>query len=121
MEKKTYFSPNQILAYPGQEIALGGRVNFTGVQPNERGRKIVPAGTPVGAETSFLDDSSVILSTATGENAQGLLLHDVDVTNGTANSPILIEGVVNVSRIDKSVSFSDDVKKKLDKITFVKR
>ena len=71
---------------------IGVQVANTGVTANAEGRKIIPAGTPVGGTTSALETRNTVLTVtntaATGANAQGVLRHDVDVTDGNANATL---------------------------------
>ena len=56
-------------------------------------------------------------------NAVGILLHDVDVTDGDANGSLLIWGFVNINRLDASVQsmITDALKTALaGKIWFLK-
>lgn len=56
------------------------------------------------------------------ENAVGVLLHEVDVTEGTNNATVLVFGFVNLNRLDASVTITPEAKTALDgKVTFVKR
>ncbi len=59
---------------------------------------------------------------ATVANAEGILLKDVDVTNGDREGAMLIWGFVDVSKIDQSIPISGDngLVKQLPKITFLK-
>lgn len=116
----------QILANATLFQAFGAQVSDTGVTADSNGRKIIPAGTPVGGASDFLDDEMAelqVTNTATdGDNTQGVLLHEVDVTNGTENATVLVFGFVNESRLDKSLAIVDEAKTKLNgKVTFVKR
>lgn len=63
----------------------------------ENGRKIVKAGTPL---TGDLTKRSTPFTAASGTNAVGVLLHDVDVTEYDANGSLLIWGFVNLDRVD---------------------
>ena len=63
----------------------------------KNGRKIVLAGTPL---TGDLTNRSETFSAANADNAAGVLLHDVDVTDSDANATLLIWGFVNLDRVD---------------------
>lgn len=67
-------------------------VSDTGVEANERGHKIVPAGT--------------VYKNGDGK-AIGLLFHDVDVTNGPHEAAVMVEGRVYGARLPKAVSTED--------------
>lgn len=67
-------------------------VSDEGVNVNERGHKIVPAGT--------------VYKNAEGK-AIGLLFHDVDVTNGPHEAAVMVEGRVFGARLPAEVSAED--------------
>lgn len=109
----------QILLNASLYQSLGAQIGDTGVTATN-GRKIIPAGTPVGGDDSFLDDEQEVLVVANSAKAQGVLMHDVDVTNGTANGTVVIFGFVNEERID--VTITEEAKTALaGKVTFAKR
>lgn len=117
---------NQILANPTLYQAFGVQVGSDGVEADASGRKIIPAGTPVGGETKTFDnEKAVLVVTNDAGNAaktQGVLLFDVDVTYGTENGTLLVFGFVNENRLDKKLTIVNEVKEALDgKVTFVKR
>lgn len=60
------------------------------------GRKIVQAGTPLAGNLQ----SRATPMTAGDTAPVGILLHDVDVTDGNANGSLLIWGFVNLDRLD---------------------
>lgn len=81
--------------------ALSCKVSSDGVEANESGRKIVKAGTPVTGSLTARDTAFTV--TTTGEDAVGVILHDVDVTSGKANSQVVIFGFIDVSKLDSEV------------------
>lgn len=62
------------------------------VEVNERGHKIIPAGTVYRNENGV---------------AIGLLFHDVDVTNGPHECAVMYQGIVYGARLPKTVSDAD--------------
>lgn len=111
----------QILANSVLFQSFGGQVGDTGVTA-VNGRKIIPAGTPVGGANDFYEDEQAVLTVSNDENAVGVLLHEVDVTEGTNNATVLVFGFVNLNRLDASVTITPEAKTALDgKVTFVKR
>lgn len=118
----TYGPQNEILAFPDKKAAIGVQVNDTGVTADAAtGKKIIPAGTPVGGTDSALEKEDAVLSVANDATAQGVLEHDVDVTTGQATGTLIIWGFINEYRM-KNVTVSDDAKKALaGKVTFLKR
>ena len=91
-----------VLLNPDNAFEIGVQVGNTGVSADANGRKIIPAGTPVGGSTSVLATRNTVLvvtnTAGTGENAQGVLRHDVDVTNGNANATLIVRGEVDSSK-----------------------
>ena len=115
----------QILANPTLFQAFGAQIADTGVTA-VNGRKVIPAGTPVGGTIDFLQVEDTPLATTNtavaAENTQGVLLYDVDVTAGPANGTVLVFGFVNEFRLDSALTVAPEAKAVLDgKVTFVKR
>lgn len=112
----------QILANVVLFQAFGGQIGDTGVTAGSNGRKIIPAGTPVGGTNNFYEDEQAVLTVSNDENAIGVLLHEVDVTEGTNNATVLVFGFVNINRLDANLTITPEAKTALDgKVTFVKR
>lgn len=116
-----YGAEPNILAFPNQKVAIGVQVNDTGVTADGNGRKIIPAGSPVGGDADAKADETAVLSV--NESApQGVLQHDVDVTSGQANGTMIIWGFINEYRLPKGLTISDATKTALDgKVEFLKR
>ena len=116
----------QILANATLYQAFGAQIKDEGVTTDSNGKKIIPAGTPVGGVVSFLEDemAELIVTNTSGDasKTQGVLLYDVDVTAGTQNGTVLVFGFVNENRLDTALTIEADAKTALDsKVTFVKR
>lgn len=111
-------APVQILANVQLQHSMGVVVaQSAGVDVN--GKKIVKAGTPL---TGSLDARATAFGKASGANAVGVLLHDVDVTSGNANGTLLIFGFVNTNRLDSATQalITADVKSALKGgVTFI--
>ena len=109
-----------VLLAPHVSFEIGVQVSNTGVSNDENGRKIIPAGTPIGGTTNALSTRNAILqvtnTSSTGANAQGVLRYDVDVTNGNANATMVVFGFIDES---KCPSIDTTVKSALGRITFV--
>lgn len=112
IEKKNFVNnTKEILIAPELAFSIGCLVNATGVTADSDGRKILKAGTPVGGSTDILTNRQTVLSKATtsGEgaaatsNAQGILLHDVDVTDGDTNATLVLKGQVDLYKLDSDV------------------
>ena len=111
----------QILANTEHFFSVGAIIGSAGVTA-ENGKKIIKAGTPVGGTTQTLQESTAVLTVVGDDTVQGVLMHDVDVTDGNSNGTLLIWGFVNEYRIDSSVNIPEAVKTALaGKITFLKR
>lgn len=95
--KTTGAAPVQILANVELQHSMGVVVAQGTTKEDSEGRKIIKAGTPL---TGNLDARTTAFTQATGEDAVGVLLHDVDVTKGNANGTLLIFGFVNTNRLD---------------------
>lgn len=101
--KKSYVNnTKEILIAPELAFSIGCLVNGTGVTANDAGRKIIKAGTPVGGSTDVLTNRQTVLSQSTTA-AQGILLHDVDVTDGDTNATLVLKGQVDLLKLDASV------------------
>ena len=111
MITKTEFkSKKNVLLAPHLAFEIGVQVSNTGVSTTN-GKKIIPAGTPIGGTTSVLTKRDTVLSvtnnSSTGANAQGVLRDDLDVTNGNANGTMIVSGVIDESKchtIDNTVT-----------------
>lgn len=104
-----YDAPEKdVVLNPDNLFEIGVQVANTGVTANAEGRKIIPAGTPVGGTTSVLETRNTVLTVtntaATGDNAQGVLRHDVDVTDGNANATLVVRGEIDLSKCPTIVS-----------------
>lgn len=102
ISKETSNTVKDVLLAPHLAFEIGVQVSNTGVSANAEGRKIIPAGTPLGAATSVLSNRATVLQTtntsSAGAQSQGILRYDVDVTNGNANATLIVSGVVDSSK-----------------------
>ena len=93
-----------------RDYAVGCQVGDTGVTADESGRKIIKAGTPVGGATDVLKNRDTVLTVTNcdgiGGQAQGVVDSDVDVTAGTANAALLVRGVVDLKKLDASLTIN---------------
>lgn len=96
-------TPVQILAVVDPQVSFGCIVSDAGVTADASGRKIVKAGTPLVGDLTQRDTAftKVVLS-STEASVVGVLLHDVDVTDGAENGTCLVFGWVNKDRIDET-------------------
>lgn len=122
VESFEYTTPKTILIAPEVAVAFPVIVTNTGLSADGDGKKIIKAGTPIGGTTSFLTNRQTALQSTNdstnGENSQGILLHDVDVTDGKNNGTILVAGYVDINKLDITVNTTAQTA--LTKITFMK-
>lgn len=108
-----------IRLFPEVCVSIPCIVGNTGVTAVD-GKKIIKAGTPVGSETDVFENRETVLSDS-ATNAIGVVLHDVDVTAGNVNTSVLIDGYVDLLKVDSTVTAKiTAAKAKLAKITFMK-
>lgn len=93
----------EILRVADHYIGLPVTVSTTGAV--KRGdKKLVLAGTVIGGDgASVLAVEGTPVVEQDGVGAEGILLHDVDVTHGESAGSMVIHGVINASKIDKAV------------------
>lgn len=96
--KTEYGNPKQILANVALQASVGCVVPATsGVEVGSR--LIVKAGTPLTVDLK----SRTTVATAATTDPTGVLLHDVDVTDGDQNGQVLIFGFVQWNLLDEDV------------------
>lgn len=110
---------NTIFAYAMHAVSLNAVVSADGVTANDQGQKIIPAGTVLGGSNDFRKDENAVLTKSNNSNAQCILEHDLDVTDGSGNASVVVAGYVNTNKLPETVS--DDAKKQLSHIEFVAR
>ena len=102
IKKVTGGAPQQILYDVAHQMSVSIKLSHNSdaaAKPNAQGRKIVRAGTPLNGD---LTNRSTAFKKAQDSSAPavGVLLHDVDVTDGDNNGTLLIWGFVNMDRLD---------------------
>ena len=114
-------APVQILLSIANQFSLGIVVsNATYV--TEGGKKLVKAGTPLVGNLDARTTAFTVGAIGTAASVKGVLLHDVEVTNGNANGTLLIQGFVNTNRIDTATKalLIAEIKTALNaKVTFI--
>lgn len=101
ISKSTYAATKQILANVEHQVSVGCIVpQSIGVTVGSH--KIAKAGTPIKIDLLNLQTAAQAATGTVALNA--VLLHDVDVTAGSANGTALIFGFVNVNRVDTDVA-----------------
>lgn len=120
IKQTNYGVAKDILIAPELMFSIPVQVTNTGVSANDNGKKIIKAGTPIGGNTNVLLNRNTVLAVANGATAQGIVLHDVDVTKGQENATMLVAGYVDINKIDTDAQPSADAQTALTKITFMK-
>lgn len=98
--EKEFGNDKQILIAPELAFTIGALVGNSGVSANSEGKKIIKAGTPVGGSISVLTNRQTVLTV--GGTAQGVVLHDVDVTAGDTNATLVLEGTIDALKLDSA-------------------
>lgn len=129
MATETYMGEKDIRLFPEVCVEINVIVGNTGVTTGSNGRKIIKAGTPIGSTTNVFENEQTVLNVtntanaqtpaaADGKNSFGVLLKDVDVTDGNVSTSMLIAGYVDLLKID--VTPVADAKAALSRILFMK-
>ena len=101
--KETAVAPSQILFNVQNQMSVGVIVDEAVGTAGEDGKKIVKAGTPLNDDLTARG-TAFVAAKDTSNPAVGVLLHDVDVTEGDANGTLLIWGFVNLNRMDSTTA-----------------
>lgn len=124
--KVTGAAPVQILFNVQNQMSVSIVVD-DGYSVTRDGKKIVPAGTPLSGdltarETAFVQAKDATSAGNDGKAATGVLLHDVDVTNGDNNGTLLIWGFVDLNKLDSTTAalITATRKSEMKNITFLK-
>lgn len=121
IKKETAGAPTQILFNVQNQMSVSIQVaKAAGVA--EGGKTIVKAGTPLNGDLTARGTAFVAAADSTAP-AVGVLLHDVDVTNGPANGTLLIWGFVNLNRVDSATATKITANRKTElagKVWFLK-
>lgn len=103
--------------------AFSCKVANTGISADSDGKKIAKAGTPLTGNLTARGTAFTKASTTSGvSNAVGILLHDVDVTDGTKNAQVVVFGFIDLNKLESDVQelVTAEVKTALRMIQFVK-
>ena len=99
--------------------AIAVRVDDAGIVANLEGRKIVKCGTIVGGTSvPVLENRHEPVSEKNDGTAEGVLLTDIDVTNGPSDAAMVVEGYIDLTKLPAAPT--TDVMEALTKIKFVK-
>lgn len=100
-------NPADILFSTTNVMSVGIVVNASAAETNTT---VIKAGTPMSG--SLEARTTPFTKATTDAPAVGVLLHDVDVSNGNNNATLLINGYVNLDRLDTAVAalITEDIK-----------
>lgn len=123
--KTEYLNERQILFNVGADvnISVGVVVSDADVEANADGKKIIKAGTPLTGNLKARTTPFTAATTASSvSNAVGVLLHDVDVTRGSNNGTLLIDGFVDLNKVDTDIQakITSEVETALVHVRFLK-
>ena len=125
IKKLSATTPKTVL-YCGEPCVAVPAVVAQAAGEEVEAKKVVKAGTPVSGDLTARDTAftkATSSGTPAASNAVGVMLHDVDVTDGDENASVLLFGFVDLGKLDSDVAalITDEVKAALDgKITFLK-
>lgn len=103
IKKESAVSPVQILFNVQYQMSVGIKLaKNSNAAVSVGSRKIVKAGTPLNGDLKARG-TAFVKAVDTSNPAVGVLLHDVDVTDGDANGTLLIWGFVNKNRLESDV------------------
>lgn len=100
IKTQTAVNVNQILFCTEPQVSVGILVSDTGITAGTDGKKIVKAGTPMAGNLKTRGTAF----TKAAEGVVGVLLHDVDVTEGAENGTLLIHGFVDLNKVDATTA-----------------
>ena len=102
IKKETLAAPQQILFNVQNQMSVSVLVDSTMASVTVDGRKVVKAGTPLNGDLATR--GTAFKAADSTAPAVGVLLHDVDITDGNANGTLLIWGFVNLDRLDSATA-----------------
>lgn len=103
VKSRDFVQPIEILKYNDFKGAAC-MVSDSGVTADANGLKIVKAGTPFPANDG---------------TCKGILLHDVDVTDGERPGTYVFEGSIDETKLTKNgITVSEEAKAVLPRVTF---
>lgn len=98
--RKVYSGVKEILKYKNH-TSIPVVIDDAGIEAVE-GRKIVKAGTLLsGKEGSLISTDNSLAKVDDSTTSEGVLLYDVDVTEGPKAAAMVIRGEIDLNKIDK--------------------
>ena len=107
LKSTSYGTAKDILYLLDDYTAITVNVSATGVTAGDDGKKIVPAGTVIGGVLADPSEAAVAAAGGSGEGAvaaEGILMHDVDVTDGDALGTMIIRGVIDGTKLPANIT-----------------
>lgn len=89
-----------LIANDSYLVSLPVVVGNSTVSADSNGRKILKAGTPLDGD---ITQRNTAFTKTAGTTPVGVLLHDVDVTDGNANGTLVLAGCVDLLKMDSDV------------------
>ena len=118
IKSQSYGNRKEILIAPELAFSIGCVVSGTGIEA-VNGRKIIKAGTPIYGDIEARNTAFTISGVENAKPA-GILLHDVDVTDGDENATLVLKGQVDLLKLDEDVkALVNTAKAKLTDIIFM--
>lgn len=123
IKSNNYGAPRQILFNVDNQLSVGCIVPQS-LGTTVGSKKIAKAGTPIYINFGNLQTPAAAPKAASGSDpavvANAVLLHNVDVTDGTKNGTALIWGWVNVNRLESDVASKVTPGTKVGDVQFIK-
>ena len=107
LKSTSYGTAKDILYLLDDYTAITVNVSATGVSAGTDGKKIVPAGTVIGGVLADPTQGAVAAAGGSSEGAvaaEGILMHDVDVTDGDALGTMIIRGVIDGTKLPANIT-----------------
>lgn len=119
-KKTNYENDMEILVTPANLVTFSGIVLPEGIEADDEGKKIVLAGSLIGADGNVVTETVELDSDILSSIPVGILYETVDVTNGDMPCSLVVEGYLRADRVIDSYSESaiTAIKKALPKVTF---
>ncbi|MCY9807040.1 hypothetical protein OXT66_05680 [Lentilactobacillus senioris] len=118
----SYETQPEILMNFAQALTLPATMNDEAATANEEGRKVIKAGTPLGADKDFRRNAGVILTPVTdATKVQAIAMHNVDITDGPKAATVIKRGDIAYDNMAEDVQalFTDEIQKALTHIILV--
>ena len=110
IKTETLTNETDILIAPELAFAIPCIVTNTGVSANSEGKKIIKAGTPItfaadvfAANRQAKGSAYLAAANSTGPAVYGYARWDIDVTAGDTNATLLVDGYVDLLKLDSAI------------------